>query len=82
MRIPENPTEQSIDAGFPMSVIYSDYLSDALDTGQTDNIHIALREIRKAMQNAPNTKVCDFDLNLTDVFQVLKESSLSPPRGN
>jgi hypothetical protein len=82
MHNPESPTAHSIDAGFPMPVIYSDYLSDALDTGQADNILMALREIRRAMQDAPARKVCDFDLNLNDVFRVLKDSSLSPPLGN
>ena len=82
MHTPENLMAHSIDARFPMPVIYSDYLSDALDTGRADNISTALREIRKAMQDAPTTRVCDFDLNLNDVFQILGGNSLSPPLGN
>ncbi len=78
MQSPDNPTTSSIEVGFPMPMIYSDYLSDALDTGQADNILAALREVRRAMQDAPGNKVCDFDLNLNDVFRVLNEARLSP----
>ncbi len=77
MNSPESPTTSSIDAGFPMPMIYSDYLSDVLATGQPDNILMALREVRRAMRGAPGNKVCDFDLNLNDVFKVLKEARLS-----
>ncbi len=75
---PESPTASSIDAGFPMPMIYSDYLSDVLATGQADNILIALREVRRAMRDAPSNKVCDFNLNLNDVLRVLKDAKLSP----
>ncbi len=68
-----------IDAGFPMPVIYADYLSDALATGQPDSLFTALHEIRIAMQRGPGTKVCDFDLSLNDVLMVLKKANLSPP---
>ena len=78
MNNPESPTVSSIDAGFPMPLIYSDYLSDVLATGQPDNILMALREVRRAMRDAPGNKVCDFDLNLNDVFKVLQEARLSP----
>jgi len=80
MHSPENPATSSIDAGFSMPIIYTGYLSDALSTGQTDTILKALHEIRSAMQDGPNRKVCDFDLSLNDVLRVLKDARLSSPR--
>lgn len=79
MHKPESLTASSIDAGFPMPMIYSDYLTDALASGQADNILTALRAVRRAMRDAPGNKVCDFDLNLNDVFKVLNRAKLSPP---
>lgn len=78
MNSPESPMASSIDTDFPMPMIYSDYLSDVLATGQADNILTALREVRQAMRDAPGNKVCDFDLNLNDVFRILSEARLSP----
>jgi hypothetical protein len=76
---PEYATAHRIDAGFPMPMIYSGYLSDALATDQPDTLLTALHEIRSAMQEKPGTKVCDFDLNLNDVFKILEKANLSPP---
>ena len=78
MNGPESPTASSIDTDFPMPMIYSDYLSDVLASGQADSILTALREVRRAMRDAPGNKVCDFDLNLNDVFKVLNRAKLSP----
>lgn len=74
----DSPDANSINADFAMPMVYKDFLTDALDTGQADNILTTLREIRKAMLDAPAQKACEFDLNLNDVLKILKERKISP----
>ena len=79
MSVNETSVTSEIDAGFPMALVYKCFLTDALNSCHKDNIFLALREIRRAMKDAPAKRACDFDLSLNEVYNILNNARLSPP---